>query len=215
LDRDAGRDGRRLDDQRRRRLRLPGRPGGHRPHPGSAGGGEGQPLKVSETIIRNIRVLATDQRTSAQDAEGKPEIKNISTVTLEATPKISEKIAVAQTIGQISLSLRSIADNNAELERAIASGEVTVPDGTDPKAERQLLIAIASKPADENPTFTVGADVSRFQRSSVPSKPRDSQADAAKSMTDALGSIAAPSWAVRRRAGQPARRPLPSRSARS
>lgn len=155
-----------------------------------AGGGEGQPLKVSETIIRNIRVLATDQRTSAQDAEGKPEIKNISTVTLEATPKISEKIAVAQTIGQISLSLRSIADNNAELERAIASGEVTVPDGTDPKAERQLLIAIASKPADENPTFTVGADVSRFQRSSVPSKPRDSQADAAKSMTDALGSIA-------------------------
>ncbi|HEY1146909.1 MAG TPA: Flp pilus assembly protein CpaB, partial [Allosphingosinicella sp.] len=66
------------------------------------GGGEGAPLKASETILRNVRVLATDQRTSAQDAEGKPQIKNISTVTLEATPKIAEKIAVAQTIGSLS-----------------------------------------------------------------------------------------------------------------
>lgn len=49
------------------------------------GGGDGAPLKVSETIIRNARVLATDQRTSAQNAEGKTEVKSISTVTLEAT----------------------------------------------------------------------------------------------------------------------------------
>ncbi len=27
------------------------------------GGGDGPPLKVSETVIRNLRVLATDQRT--------------------------------------------------------------------------------------------------------------------------------------------------------
>ena len=32
------------------------------------------PLRVSETILRNIRVLATDQRTTATDAEGKPEV---------------------------------------------------------------------------------------------------------------------------------------------
>jgi pilus assembly protein CpaB len=134
------------------------------------GGGEGAPLKASETILRNVRVLATDQRTSAQDAEGKPQVKNISTVTLEATPKIAEKIAVAQTIGSLSLSLRSIADNTAELERAIAAGEVNVPEGEDPKAERRMLLEVASKPLDTNTTFTVGADVSRFQRSSVPAK---------------------------------------------
>ena len=134
----------------------------------SGGDKNGPSLRASETIIRNIRVLATDQRTSAQNEEGKPEVRTISTVTLEATPKIAEKIAVAQTIGQVSLSLRSIADNSAELERAIAAGEVEVPEGADVKAERKMLLAIASKPADSNPTYTVGADVSRFQRASVP-----------------------------------------------
>jgi pilus assembly protein CpaB len=136
------------------------------------GGGEGPPLKASETIIRNIRVLATDQRMSAQGPDGKAEVKSFSTVTLEATPKIAEKIAVAQTIGQMSLSLRSIADNNADLQRAIATGEVKLPDGSDPKAkgERQMLIAVANQPIDTSPTYTVGAEVSRFQRSTVPAK---------------------------------------------
>ena len=132
------------------------------------GGGDGPPLRVSETILRNMRVLATDQRMSAQGEDGKPVVVNSSTVTLEATPKIAEKIAVAQTIGQLSLSLRSLADNSAELERAIASGEVTVPENADPKAERRMLIAIANRPIDTGTTVTTGSDVSRFQRASVP-----------------------------------------------
>jgi pilus assembly protein CpaB len=134
------------------------------------GGGEGPPLKASETVFRNVRVLATDQRMSAQGQDGKPEVKNFSTVTLEATPKMAEKIAVAQTIGQLSLALRSIADNNADLQRAIAAGDVKVPAGTDPKAARQMLIDVASQPVDTTPTYTVGAEVSRFQRATVPTK---------------------------------------------
>src|ERR1700710_437112 len=51
------------------------------------GGGDGPPLKASETIIRNVRVLATDQRMSAQGEDGKPEVKNVSNITLETTPK--------------------------------------------------------------------------------------------------------------------------------
>src|SRR5215212_6332159 len=139
------------------------------------GGGDGPPLKVSETIVRNVRVLATDQRMSAQNEDGKQVVQRFSMVTFEATPKIAEKIAVAQTIGQLSLSLRSIADNSAELERAIASGEVTVPQTDDPKAERRMLLAIANRPIDTNPTLTVGADVSRFQRATVPGKPKSDQ----------------------------------------
>jgi pilus assembly protein CpaB len=139
-----------------------------------AGGGEGPPLKASETVFRNVRVLATDQRMSAQGDDGKPVVKNFSTVTLEATPKMAEKIAVAQTIGSLSLALRSIADNNVDLQRAIASGEVKVPAGTDPKDPKQLLIAVANQPIDTSPTYTVGAEVSRFQRATVPAKPPSS-----------------------------------------
>ncbi|HST35829.1 MAG TPA: Flp pilus assembly protein CpaB [Allosphingosinicella sp.] len=134
------------------------------------GGGDGPPLRASETIIRNIRVLAVDQRLNARDEAGNQVAQTVATITFEATPKIAEKIAVAQTIGQLSLSLRSLADNNAELERAIASGEVQVPANVDPRAERQLLLQIASRPIDSNPTYTVGADVSRFQRSTVPAR---------------------------------------------
>jgi len=156
-----------------------------------SGGGDGQSLKVSETILRNVRVLATDSRMTATNQEGKAVVKRTSTVTLEATPKIAEKIAVAQNIGQLSLSLRSIADNTAELERAIASGEVTVPDSDDPRAERQMLLAIANKPIDTNTTYTVGSDVSRWQRGSVPGKGRDPQAEAARDMSQAIGTLAA------------------------
>src|SRR5918997_2784729 len=85
------------------------------------GGGEGPPLNVSETIVRNVRVLATDQRVTSTDSEGKTEVKVFSNVTLEVTPRLAEKLSVAQSLGTLSLSLRSIADNTSELERAIAS----------------------------------------------------------------------------------------------
>ncbi|TZG29314.1 Flp pilus assembly protein CpaB [Sphingomonas montanisoli] len=133
------------------------------------GGGDGPPLKAAETIVRNIRVLATDQKTDKTvDDAGKTVVAQYSNVTLEATPRIAEKIAVAQTVGQLSLSLRSIADDKAQLEDAIASGQVNAP--SDARAERQLLLQLSSTPSDTDPTYTVGADVSRFQRSSVPAK---------------------------------------------
>src|SRR5579864_5692763 len=91
------------------------------------GGGDGPPLKVSETIIRNLRVLATDQRITDKDEDGKTQVKVFANVTLEVTPRIAEKIAVAQSIGQLSLSLRSIADNGADLERAVAAGDIQIP----------------------------------------------------------------------------------------
>ena len=134
------------------------------------GGGEGPPLKVSETVVRNVRVLATDQRIDSKGEDGKTEVRTFSNVTLEATPRIAEKIAVAQSVGQLSLSLRSIADNTAELERAIASGDVRVPEGTNPAQERQMLLAVANRPIDTNTTYSTGGDVSRFQRRSVPSR---------------------------------------------
>jgi pilus assembly protein CpaB len=98
-----------------------------------AGGGEGDPLKVSETIVRNIRVLATDQRITEKDEDGKTVVKTFSNVTIEVTPRIAEKIAVAQSLGTLSLSLRSIADQTSELERAVASGDVKVPAGHQPR----------------------------------------------------------------------------------
>jgi pilus assembly protein CpaB len=164
-----------------------------------SGGGEGPALKVSETIIRNLRVLATDQRISEKDDDGKTQIKTYSNVTLEVTPRIAEKISVAQSIGSLSLSLRSIADNTSDLERAVASGDIKVPAGANPADEKQMLLAMANRPIDNNTTFSTGGDVSRFQRRTVPAQQNGGQqmAQAMKGLGQALGAAAgAPSGPV-------------------
>ncbi len=157
-----------------------------------SGGGEGPALKVSETIIRNLRVLATDQRVTEKNDDGKTEVKTFSNVTLEVTPRIAEKISVAQSIGSLSLSLRSIADNTSDLERAVAAGDVKVPAGANPADEKQMLLAMANRPIDSNTTFSTGGDVSRFQRRTVPASPNsgDKMAQAMKGLGQALGQAA-------------------------
>ena len=166
------------------------------------GGGDGPPLKTSETVVRNLRVLATDQRTSDEkDDKGNTVVTTFSTVTVEATPKVAEAIAIAQTMGTLSLSLRSIADNASELEQAIASGAVSVGDGKDPKAEKIMLDRAAATPQVGHPSYLVGADVSRFQRRSVPGK--ESMSGGAPAPMTALAS--APGGSGAAGAGAPAR----------
>lgn len=130
--------------------------------------GDGGDLKAAETFLRNLRVLATDQSTTQEKIEGKTVVRPFLTVTLEVTPKIAEKIAVAQTIGTLSLSLRSIADNQTELDQAIAAGDIKVPDNATPEEEERLLAQAMARPNDKGSTFVTGRDVSRFQRSTVP-----------------------------------------------
>lgn len=132
--------------------------------------GEGEALRTAETILRNIRVLATDQSTETEKVEGKTVVRGFRTVTLEVTPRIAEKVAVAQTIGTISLSLRSIADNQSELERALASGEVKVPEGVTPEEEERLLKKAINNPIEAGSSYVTGGDVSRFQRRTMPAQ---------------------------------------------
>ena len=128
----------------------------------------GQPLKATETFLRNVRVLATDQSTETTVEEGKTVVRAFRTVTLEVTPKIAEKIEVSQTIGTLSLSLRSLADNQGELDQAIASGTVKVPTGATKDQEAKFLSEAMNRPVDGGTTFVTGGDVSRFQRRSAP-----------------------------------------------
>jgi pilus assembly protein CpaB len=136
------------------------------------GGGEGEPLKVTETVLRNLRVLATDQSTESETVEGKTVVRAFRTVTIEVTPRIAEKIAVAETLGTLSLSLRSIADNQSELDRAIASGAIKVPEGVSKEEEEKLLNQAINRPIEGATSFVTGGDVSRFQRRTAP-KPRE------------------------------------------
>lgn len=151
------------------------------------GGGDGPPLKVAETIMKNLRVLATDQRTTSDvDDQGKTVVRNISMVTIEATPAIAEKISVARTLGDLSLVLRPLADSASELDQAIADGSVKVPDGKDPKAEKAMLASADTQPIAGKTSFATGADVSRFQRRTIPGKGADAGAGAVPGSAPAI-----------------------------
>ena len=156
----------------------------------SVSGNEGQALKASETILRNLRVLATDQTTSQKTVDGKTQVRAFRTVTLEVTPTIAEKVAVAQTLGTLSLALRPLADNQSELERAIASGDLVIPDDASPEEEERLLREVAGRPDDGKSTYVTGGDVSRFQRSSMPAQ--GSPRPAAAAASGGGGEAAAP-----------------------
>lgn len=139
-----------------------------------AGGGDGPPLRTAETVLRNVRVLATDQRTDKQtDDKGNTVVATYSMITVEATPRIAEKIAMMSDsgFGKLSVALRPLAENQGELEEAIASGEVKVPEGDDPKAEKAMMAKVAARPVEGVSSYATGADVSRFQRRTVPGKP--------------------------------------------
>lgn len=140
-------------------------------------GVEGPPLNASETILRNLRVLATDQSTTQEVVEGKTVVRETRTVTLEVTPKIAEKIAVAETVGTLSLSLRSLADSQSELEQVLARGDIVIPDDATREEEEKLLRQAMAKPSDARGSFATGGDVSRFQRSSVPPQTAPRTAD--------------------------------------
>ncbi|HEV2598331.1 Flp pilus assembly protein CpaB [Sphingopyxis sp.] len=118
-------------------------------------------LFTAETIVRNVRVLATDQRYDAEDETGKTPVRTFGSVTLEATPELAERIAVAQSMGKLSLALRPLAESTGELEAAIASGDVNVPEKGGAAAERRMLAQAQARPTTAK-SATTGGDVSRF-----------------------------------------------------
>lgn len=160
-------------------------------------------LKASETILRNIRVLATDQSTESETVDGKTVVREVRTVTIEVTPRIAEKVAVAQTIGTISLALRSLADNQTQLEQAIASGTIQVPAGASREEEERILGQAMNRPQDGATTFVTGGDVSRFQRRTMPPMARPAAPAAGPGPA-----FAAPGGAPRAAGGGVARPPV-------
>jgi pilus assembly protein CpaB len=63
---------------------------------------------VSDTILRNIKVLAVDQ---AVDEKGDTKVALGKTATLELTESQAETLALSKQLGTLSLTLRSLLDS--------------------------------------------------------------------------------------------------------
>jgi pilus assembly protein CpaB len=113
------------------------------PRPGATNQGGTLEHKVSETVLHDIRVIAIDQKLDSKAGEAVV----AKTATFEVTPKESEIIALADQMGKLSLSLRSLVPGPGELKHDISDSPLDAP----------------SNPLSE--TYTVDSDVSPLLRS--------------------------------------------------
>lgn len=72
----------------------------------------GEPRQATQTVLANVRVLAIDQ--SFQESGSDDQAAIGKTATLELTPEQAEVLALAEATGQLTLALRSLADNTAK-----------------------------------------------------------------------------------------------------
>ncbi len=94
--------------------------------------GRGEALKTV-TIIQNVRVIGVDQQ--ADENKDAPSVAR--TVTLEVSPEDSQKLALAQKAGTLSLTLRTLEDEDLQelavislrdvLQEPLAADEVVAP----------------------------------------------------------------------------------------
>lgn len=119
---------------------------------------------VSETFVRDLRIVAVDQMTD------NPDNKAIlaKTVTVECSPREAEQIAVASEMGKISLALRSLtkADRPTRKEEEAAAAMASQQQA--PEGDVVKLYGAG----DEAPGFTRDSDLSSLLERRVLSVPR-------------------------------------------
>lgn len=71
---------------------------------------------VSETILKNVRVLAVDQTIGEK---GGQRVVVGKTATIELTPRQTETLALARQLGTLSLALRSLLDSQSSTPESV------------------------------------------------------------------------------------------------
>lgn len=88
--------------------------------------------KISKIVMQNKRVLSVAQSTEQKD--GKPQLAR--SITLEVTPEEAERLSLAATEGQITMTLRGLGDDAAV---------------TTVGANKRDLLALAAAPVRKGP----------------------------------------------------------------
>lgn len=110
-------------------------------------------VRVSETILAHVRVIAIDQ--SLDDIKAtKGQSRAPKTATLEVTPHQAEMIAVALRMGTITLTLQSLACQGGEAQSA------SVGEGPNCNNSRGAL----PEEPKRGKTYTADSDVSRVAK---------------------------------------------------
>ncbi|WP_455923437.1 Flp pilus assembly protein CpaB [Pseudomonas putida] len=123
---------------------------------GTPGQSSDAPFLASQTLLRDVRVLAlnnvTGPEASADTVDPKARDKaakfpyTLETVTLEVNPQQAEKLAVAKEVGSLQLALRPLRAAADELADDAIPGPVThLDEATDVYAARPAAAKVVAK----------------------------------------------------------------------
>jgi pilus assembly protein CpaB len=95
---------------------------------------DGASGKESKIILQNMLVLAVDTQ-----AEKDPEKRSIlgQTVTLSAKPEEAEKLALAQSLGELQLILRAFGDKEVVHVKQVRRGDLDRPHSPDNSSDKE------------------------------------------------------------------------------
>jgi pilus assembly protein CpaB len=118
----------------------------------------GNEAVVSETFVRNVRVLAVDQMLD------NPENKAIlaKTVTVEVNPRQAEQISVASEMGKIAVALRSLAASKPAEAKKEEGGPVELTPPTNEEARVMTDLYGNQTPDPQGANYTRDSDVSQL-----------------------------------------------------
>src|SRR5256885_16788694 len=80
----------------------------------------GQSAQVTDVLLQNVRVIAIDQ--NAKNSDGTPAVAR--TATLEVAPLDSQKLALAQDVGSLSLVLRKPGETNNPVVETVSMNDL-------------------------------------------------------------------------------------------
>lgn len=121
---------------------------------------------ITTILLQNVKVLGIDQ--DAKEDKEKPSVAKA--VTLEVTPRQSQKLALASRVGSLSLALRNLANAVAARHRTITVADLKVGEANLPKkpktTKRKKRVVVKRRPKPNrfaSVTVVRGLDPSTFQ----------------------------------------------------
>lgn len=112
---------------------------------------------INDILLQNVKVLGIDQNSSEQRDE--PSV--VRAVTLETTPRQSQKLTLAEQMGSLSLALRKITNVEATEARTIRASDLKYRELNKPLAVKKVVKKKSRRVSRRRVSSTISVQVVR------------------------------------------------------
>lgn len=109
---------------------------------------KGDEQNISKTILQDVLVIAVGDKVLDPNALSEASAKVVSQITVALTPQESEKLALAQNLGQLQLVLRPNGDNTVASTTGATIGDVYGYSGSQSQGPGSAIVSTGKLPGN-------------------------------------------------------------------